>query len=143
MTAAEGATILRNIHIRSLGLGMFRWNFDERAEPHEHGSGPDRPRPPAGGARTHPGLPPHALRLGRVRLPSSSHLLDLRRRGDRPLRAVGGRLDGAGAALPLSSLRDLRPRFRPAVAAGPFALVLALALRPLARDQSRPGGLEL
>jgi hypothetical protein len=44
-------------------------------------------------------------------------------------------VDDAGAALPLPSVRDLGARFRAGVISGPFALVPALALRPLARNQ--------
>src|SRR5262245_33498931 len=97
----------------------------------------DRPRPPAGRAGLDRDLSPQPLRPGRVPLPSLAHLLGLCRRGDRPIRLVGRRLDDRGAALPVSPARNLRPRFRPADAAGAHALVSAVAIRPLARDQSR------
>src|SRR5262245_5062893 len=50
---------------------------------------------------------------------------------------MGRRLDDAGAALPLSAVRNFGTRLRAARAPHSCALVSALALRALARDQRR------
>src|SRR5262245_60836637 len=97
-----------------------------------------RARPSPRRARAGPTLSAHAVALDRLRMPPPAHLLGLCRRGARSLRAVGRWLDGAGAARPLPSVRNLRPRFRGGGAAAGRTLVPALALRPLARDQCRP-----
>src|SRR5207253_9322780 len=56
------------------------------------------------GARADLALPSHAVAAGRLQLPPPADLLGLRRRGDRTFRAVGWRLDDAGAAAALSAL---------------------------------------
>src|SRR5713101_3527510 len=90
---------------------LFRdGTLDELARPPGRGSGAPRPRPGAGRAWAGQALPLFLLRAGGVPLPSSAHLLELCRRSDRPLRPVGRRLDDAGAALPLPSIRNLRAR---------------------------------
>ena len=79
-------------------------------------------------------------RSDRAQLPASADVLELRRRGGRPLWFVGRRLDDAGAALSLPPLRNLGARFRAGIGAGSRALVPALALWPLARHQLRRRG---
>src|SRR3954447_9160248 len=80
-------------------------------------------------------LPPHALAAGWLQLPAPADLLGLWRRGDRKIRAVGRRLDDAGAPAPLQPFRHLGHRQRAPHHATSRTLVLALALRPLARCQ--------
>ncbi len=92
------------------------------------------------GARTDSGLPPYRCGTDRAQLPAPADLLELRRRGGRPLWFVGRRLDDAGAALSVPPLRGLGARFRAGIRAGSCALVLALALRALARHQLRRRG---
>src|SRR5262245_14527873 len=113
--------------------------FDDRQRqfPLPSTAGAHRPRPAACRTRAHQGLQLLVLGAGRVPLPPPADLLGLCRRGDFPLRAVGGRLDDAGAAVPLSSVRNRRARFRAAAAARAGALVSALALWPLAWNQLR------
>src|SRR4051795_7161913 len=80
-------------------------------------------------------LPPHALAAGWLQLPAPADLLHLWRRGNRTVRAVGRRLDDARAPAPLQPFRHLGHRQRAPHRTTGRALVLALALRPLARRQ--------
>src|SRR5689334_1638852 len=80
-------------------------------------------------------LSAYALAAGRLQLPPPADLLGLCGRSHRPLRPVGRRMDDAGAAAPLPSLRHLRNRQRPRGAPAGRTMVRALALRPLARRQ--------
>ena len=73
-------------------------------------------------------LPAHAVAAGRLQLPPSADLLGLWRRGDRALRAVGRRMDDAGAAVALPALGHLGDRQRAADSAA------------AARDGICPGG---
>src|SRR5207302_9463568 len=82
-------------------------------------------------------LPAHAVAARRLQLPSPSDLLGLRRRGHRTLRAVGRRMDDAGAAVALPTFRHLGHRQRTDGNAARRAMVPALALRTLARRQRR------
>src|SRR5215208_3871224 len=97
--------------------------------------GGDRPVAAPGRPRVGRRIPLYALTADRVPLPASANLFRLRRPGARPARTLGRLLDDARADLPLPSVRDIRPRFRMRRAAGQFALVPAVALRPLARHQ--------
>jgi hypothetical protein len=145
---AVGNGRLSELNIRSHN-GLLRpvsrkWNLDARAFVgsswnRETLAGPYCQGAAARRTRVDHGLSLFVLRVGRLRLPPSPDLLDLWRGGNRPLRPVGGRLDDAGPPLPMSSFRDLRARFRPIRAAAPLALVSAMALRPLARNQSGTG----
>ena len=80
-------------------------------------------------------LSAHAIGAGGLQLPSRANLLGLWRRSDRAVRAVGGRMDDAGAFAALPSLRHVRPRSGAEQSAIRRAMVSALALRPLARGQ--------
>jgi hypothetical protein len=93
-------------------------------------------RPAVRGPRLGCGLSQYAIAAGRLSLPASTDLLGLRGPGPRPFRAVGGRLDDAGAAVPLPTLRHLRARCGGGQPSARCALVRALALRALARHQS-------
>src|SRR2546427_4232811 len=79
------------------------------------------------------GLSLYLLPARRLPLPPPADLLGLRRRGARPVRPVGRRLDDARAAHPLSSVGHVRSRLRPPVTTARRALVPALAIRPLER----------
>ena len=99
------------------------------------------------GARTSPvrpradqGLSLHALAVRRLRLPAPADLLGLCRPGGGALRLVGGLMDDVGAAAALPALRHAGLDFVPAALPRQRALVYAVALRALARDQSRPAG---
>jgi hypothetical protein len=87
------------------------------------------------GARADLDLPAHALTAGRLQLSPPADLFGLWRRGDRALRAVGRRVDGAGAAIALSALGYLGDRQRAADTAAARAMVSAVAVRPMARRQ--------
>src|ERR1700739_1162467 len=80
-------------------------------------------------------LSAHALAARWLQLPPSSDLFRLWRRGDRALRALGRRMDDAGAAVAVPPLGHLRYRQRAAGGAARRTLVFAVALRPLARRQ--------
>src|SRR5258707_15876676 len=123
--------------VQRYGFGARSWNSNEPAGPFERSSGPFWRRPGPFRAGTDQGLPAFCFRADRLSLPASADLLHLRRRGDRTLRPVGGRGDDAGAAFTLSSVWDLRARFRSALAAGSRALVSTFALQPLAPHQRR------
>src|SRR4051812_25717368 len=71
----------------------------------------------ASGAQPDPLLPLRHRRPDRAALPAFARLLRLCRGGDRPLRPVGGRLDGAGPHPALPPLGNFGPRFRAAAAA--------------------------
>jgi hypothetical protein len=86
-------------------------------------------------ARDDLGLSTHFVAAGRFQLPASAELLGLRRRGDRALWTLGRRMDDAGAAVALSALGHLGDRQCSADAAGRRAMVLAMAVRTLARCQ--------
>src|SRR5258708_32235474 len=92
-------------------------------------------RPGLGGGGPDPGLPPYRCGTDRAQLPAPADLLELRRRGGRPLWFVGRRLDDAGAALSLPPPRAPRARFRAPTRAGSTPPALASAPRPLARPQ--------
>src|SRR4030081_774973 len=87
-------------------------------------------RPGAGQA-----LPRHPLAADRVPLPVSSHLLRLRRSGAAAARPVGWRMDDHGAAAALSPLGQFGIGFCPDCPTAGCALVSAVALRTLARNQ--------
>src|SRR3984893_7716522 len=80
-------------------------------------------------------LPAHAVAAGRLQLPALADLLGLWRRGHRAVRAVGGRMDDAGAAVALPAFRHLGDRQRADGKAAGRAMVPAVALRTLARRQ--------
>jgi hypothetical protein len=80
-------------------------------------------------------LPAHAVAAGRLQLPPLADVLGLWRRGDRTVRAMGWRLDDAGAAIALSALGDVRDRQRTADETAGRAMVSAVAIRALARRQ--------
>src|ERR1700733_6627993 len=80
-------------------------------------------------------LPAHAVAAGRLQLPPPADLFGLWRRGDRAFRAMGRRLDDAGAAVALPALGHLGDRQRAADPAAGRAMVSALAVRTLARRQ--------
>jgi len=82
----------------------------------------------------------YAVAADRAALPASPELLRVRRRGRLALRPLGRVVDGDGAYPALSSLGHARARFRPCHPARPRALVHALVLRPLARDQRDAAG---
>jgi hypothetical protein len=98
-------------------------------------SHPSRTEPCARRARTDQDLSSFALGAGGLRVSPPADLLELRRRGDRPPWPVGRRLDGAGALLPLPTVWYRGARFCSPITAGGCALVSAVALRPLARNQ--------
>src|SRR5262245_17063393 len=100
---------------------------DEAAGSIENRARLGRAGPAVSGARLDQRLSPHLLSAGRVPLPPSADLLVLRGRSDRSLRPVGRRLDDLGAAVPLSPLGNIRPRFRPGLAARRPTLVPAVA----------------
>ena len=77
----------------------------------------------------------HTLSARRLLLPPSTDLLGLWRRSDCTVRTLGRRMDDAGAATPLSSLRHIRNRPGAFGFAEPRALVPAVALWSLARRQ--------
>ena len=85
------------------------------------------------GTRDDLALPAHAVAAGRLQLPSPADLLGLWRRGDRALWAVGRRMDDPGAAAALPALGYFRNRQRAGETAGVGPLVLAVAIRALAR----------
>ena len=87
------------------------------------------------GARDDLDLPAHAVTAGRLQLPPSADLFGLWRRGDRALRAMGRRLDDAGADAALPALGHLGNRQRAADKAAGRAMVSAVAVRTLARRQ--------
>ena len=66
-------------------------------------------------------------------------LFRLFRPGARPLRPLGRRLDDAGAPAALPSLGYVGARFRARIVARKVALVYAVALRTMARDESQSG----
>src|SRR5664279_3158567 len=80
-------------------------------------------------------LPAHAVTSGRLQLPPSADLFGLWRRSDRAFRAVGRRMDDAGAAVALPALGHLRDRQRAADAAAGGAMVSAVAVRTMAGCQ--------
>src|ERR1700730_12376337 len=80
-------------------------------------------------------LPAHAVAAGRLQLPASADLLGLWRRGDRAFRAVGRRMDDAGAAVTLPPLGYLGNRQCAADKTAGRAMVSAVAVRPMARRQ--------
>lgn len=80
-------------------------------------------------------LPAHIVAAGRLQLPPSSNLFGLWRRSARTFRAVGWRLDDAGAAAALSALGHLRNRQRATDRSAGRAMVPALAVRAMARRQ--------
>src|SRR5450631_4522968 len=57
-------------------------------------------------------LSSHAVAAGRLQLPTPADLFCLWRRGDWPLRPVGGRMDDARAAVALPAVGHLRLRQR-------------------------------
>src|SRR5215218_3605933 len=95
----------------------------------------DRLRAAPGRPRADQGLPPDPIPPDRFSLPPLADMLRIRRRGTRPLRAVGRCLDDVCQALPLSPVRHLRPRLRAGCVAARRALVPALALWALARHE--------
>src|SRR5918992_464187 len=70
-------------------------------------------------------------------LPASAGVLGLCRGGFWSIRTLGRRVDDLGACAALPALGDIGPRFCPPRAASRCAMVAALALRHLARDQCR------
>src|ERR1700694_5596139 len=78
-------------------------------------------------------LPAHAVAAGRVQLPASADLLGLWRRGDRAFRAVGRRMDDAGAVVTLPSLGYLGDRQCTADKTAGGAMVHDMAVRADAR----------
>ena len=86
----------------------------------EHGMPPMKNHVPQGfrlaatAARSRPradlAVSAHAVTAGRLQLPASADLLGVWRRGDRAFRTVGRRMDDAGAAAALSSLRHVGHR---------------------------------
>src|SRR5471032_205294 len=110
----------------------FLWNFyggDQRT--------PARLRAPAAAFRARPGgaLSLYAGVADRSALPASAVLFRICRRGDRPFRSVGGRLDGTRAHPALPAVGDARARFRAGRCVGRRPLVGAVALRTLARNE--------
>src|SRR5450432_656028 len=87
------------------------------------------------GTRDDLALPAYAVAAGRLQLPSPADLFDLWRRGDRALRAVGRRMDDAGAAVALPALGHVGDRQRAADQTTGRAMVLSLAFRAVARRQ--------
>ena len=101
-----------------------------------HAPSPRRPRPDQS-------LSLHALAADRLPLPPSADLLGICRRGARPLRPVGRRLDDARAADALPAVGHVRHRPRAGGSAARRALVRAVAFRALvvAHDLSKTGPL--
>ncbi len=95
------------------------------------------PRPSARRPRTDQGLSLHALAAGRLSLPPPADLLGIRRRGARPLRPVGRRVDDARAPRALPALGHLGHRPCARGSAARRALVRALALRALVVASTR------
>ena len=87
------------------------------------------------GTRDDLALPAHAVAAGRLQLPSPADLLGLWRRGDRAFRAVGRRMDDAGAAIALPALGYLGYRQRAADKTAGRTMVHAMAVRAMARCQ--------
>src|SRR5688572_30687944 len=78
----------------------------------------------------------HAVAADRVPLPLPADLLRLRRPGARTPWALGRRLDDSGKALALPPMGKFGTRLCAECPAAGRALVSAMALRPLARNQS-------
>src|SRR5262249_8482985 len=93
------------------------------------------PRAATGRQRLGQTLPLHAVWVRRLRVPPPAHLLFICRGSDRAIRPVGRLLDGAGAPAALSPVRHLRARLRAGDAARGRALVPAVAVRAVARDE--------
>src|SRR2546421_7064346 len=83
-------------------------------------------------------LPANSVAAGRLQLSAPADLFGLWRRGDRALRAVGRRVDDAGAAITLSALGDLGDRQCAADVAPARAMGSALAGPPMARRETPP-----
>jgi hypothetical protein len=80
-------------------------------------------------------LSAHPVAAGRLQLPPFADLLGLWRRGDRAFRAVGRRLDDAGAAVTLPAMGHIGNRQRAADKAAGRTMVFAVAVRAMARRQ--------
>src|SRR5262245_8906167 len=95
------------------------------------------PRWPASPRRAGPGhaLSLHAFPSYWAPLPAPAELLGIRRRGDRPFRALGRWMDGTRPHPAVPPLGNGGAGFRARYPARAIALVLALALRTLARPQ--------
>lgn len=94
---------------------------------------PQRPAPVRAGFDH--GLPLYARVAGRLSLPPSAELLGICRSGIGTFRPLGRRLDDLGAASTLPAVGHLGPRFRARGVTGKIALVYAVALRPMARNE--------
>lgn len=87
--------------------------------------------------RAHQDVSIYPLTSDRVSLPASADLLRICRCSARPVWPLGRRLDDARAAVPLSPLWNVRARFRAAITAATRALVSAMALWTMARNERR------
>src|SRR4051794_26414236 len=108
-----------------------RWNFGCPAVSKAR----YRADPAARGSSAYPGLPTRPLATHRPALPPSAELFGIRRRSRLPIWVVGGLLDGARAHFALQPMGHARARFRARHPARRRALVCAMALRTVARDE--------
>src|SRR5262249_13744316 len=90
------------------------------------------------GARIDKTLSNHTVAAGRVPLSARTDVLPLRRRGARPVRVVGGRVDDAGGPAPRRAVGHAGPRLCPRGPAARRPLVSALALGPMAGREPSP-----
>ena len=89
-------------------------------------------KPPACRPRTRNGVSLQPFRIDRPNLPAPAELLRIRRRGARPIRTLGRRVDDARAGLPLPSVGNVRIGLRGGATPAALALVPAMALWPMA-----------